>query len=80
MNAHDDVARFRADDDARVVAASFACPLCLGLDADARLVLRRDDSEVECSCSSCQTEWSVAVDSAQVMRLVLHPPVAHDAA
>ncbi len=78
MNAHDDVARFRADDDARIVAASFACPVCLGLDAAARLVLVPDDSEVECSCSGCATEWSVAVDAAQVLRLVLHPPVAPD--
>jgi hypothetical protein len=74
MNVHDDVARFRPDDDERLVAASFACPVCPGLDADACLVLERDDSEVECSCSSCRTEWSVAVDAAQVMRLVLHPP------
>jgi len=27
MNVHDDVARFRADDDERLVAASFACPV-----------------------------------------------------
>ncbi len=80
MNVHDDVARFRADEDERLVAASFACPVCLGLDADARLVLERDDSEVECSCSSCRTEWSVSVDSAQVMRLVLHPPVPRPSA
>lgn len=80
MNVHDDVARFRADDDERIVAASFACPVCLGLDADARVVLERNDSEVECSCSSCRTQWSVAVDAAQAMRLVLHPPVPRDAA
>ena len=78
MDAHDDVARFRADDDARLVAASFACPVCLGLDAVARLVLMRDDSEVECACATCATTWSVAVDPAQVMRLVLHPPSAED--
>jgi len=80
MNVHDDVARFRADDDERLVAAAFACPVCLGLDADARLILEHDDSEVECSCSSCRTEWLVAVDAAQVMRLVLYPPVPRDAA
>jgi len=80
MNVHDDVARFLADDDERLVAASFACPVCLGLDADARLTLERDDCEVACSCSSCRTEWSVAVDAAQVMRLVLHPPVPREAA
>lgn len=80
MNAHDDVARFLPDDDARLVAASFACPVCLGLDAAARLVLERDDSEVECRCAVCATEWSVAVDPAQVMRLVLHPPPAQDGA
>lgn len=80
MNVHDDVARFRADDDERLVAASFACPVCLGLDADARLVLDPDDAEVACACSSCRTRWSVAVDAAQVMRLMLHPPVPRRAA
>jgi len=80
MNAHDDVARFRADDDARIVAASFACPVCLGLDAVARLLLVPDDPEVECRCTSCATEWSVGVDPAQTMRLVLHPPTPEDGA
>lgn len=75
MNRLDDVARFRADDDAQLVAASFACPVCLGLEGRARLVLERDDSEVECACA-CGTEWTVAVDPAQVMRLVLAPPPA----
>lgn len=74
MNALDDVARFRADDDAQLVAASFACPVCLGLDGTARLVLDPDDSEVECACRTCGADWGVAVDAAQVMRLVLHPP------
>lgn len=74
MHPHDDVARFRADDDPSLVAASFACPVCLGLHAVARLVLAPDDCEVECSCT-CGTEWHVAVDQAQVLRLVLHPPV-----
>ena len=74
MNAHDDVARFRADDDPRLVAASFACPVCLGLGGTARLVLDPDDSEVECACSACAMSWSVGVTPAQAMRLVLHPP------
>lgn len=78
MHAHDDVARFRADDDARLVAASFACPVCLGLDATARLVLEPDDFEVECACASCATTWSVAVSAAQALRLVLHPPAPQD--
>lgn len=77
MDALDDVARFRADDDARLVAASFACPVCLGLEATARVVLAPDDSEVECACA-CGTTWTVAVDPAQVMRLVLHPPPEED--
>lgn len=76
MNALDDVARFRADDDARLVAASFACPVCLEIDAVARLVLEPDDGEVECSCTACGADWIVAVDPAQVLRLVLHPPLA----
>jgi hypothetical protein len=74
MNAHDDVARFFADDDPRLVAASFACPVCLGLDATARLVLDHEDSEVECSCAACATAWSVGVTPAQALRLVLDPP------
>ena len=74
MNAHDDVARFRADDDSRLVAASFACPVCLGLDATARLVLDHEDSEVQCSCAHCATAWSVGVTPTQALRLVLDPP------
>lgn len=73
MDAPDDVARFRAEDDALLVAASFACPVCLGSNADVRLVLEPDDAEVECSCR-CGTEWSVAVDAGQALRLALHPP------
>ncbi len=73
MRTLDDVARFRADDDALLVAASLACPVCLGLACDAQLVIERDDSEVECACS-CGADWHVAVDPAQVMRLVLAPP------
>lgn len=73
MLGYDDVARFRPDDDARLVAASFACPVCLGLDGDARLVIAPDDSEVRCSCA-CGTAWTVAVDPAQMLRLALHPP------
>lgn len=76
MNAHDDVARFLPDDDDRLVAASFACPLCLGLDATARLVLDPDDSEVECSCTHCDMAWSVAVTPTQALRLALHPPAS----
>lgn len=74
MEPFDDVARFAADDDAQIVAASFACPVCLGLSTEARLVLVPDDSEVECACRACGTDWNVAVDAAQAMRLVLHPP------
>lgn len=74
MDAHDDVARFRADDDGRIVAASFACPVCLCLDATAQLVLEPHDFEVACSCSGCLTTWSVAVTPAQALRLVLMPP------
>ena len=76
MELLDDVARSGADDDPRVVAASFACPLCLGLETEARLVIVPDDSEVECACPVCGADWRVAVDAAQVMRLVLHPPAA----
>ncbi|MCW3010791.1 MAG: hypothetical protein JWO90_1195 [Solirubrobacterales bacterium] len=78
MDGFDDVARFRADDDPQLVAASFACPVCLGLDGVARLLIERDDSEVECACVGCGTAWTVAVDPAQVMRLVLHPPTAEE--
>jgi hypothetical protein len=77
MRTLDDVARFRADDDAQLVAVSLACPLCLGLEVTARLVLGEASGEVECGCG-CGTEWAVAVDPAQALRLALAPPSASD--
>ncbi|MBA2349128.1 MAG: hypothetical protein H0V81_12620, partial [Solirubrobacterales bacterium] len=73
MPSLDDVARFHPNDDPALVAASFACPLCLGLDGSAQLVLDDGDAEVERACP-CGASWCVAVDAAQVMRLTLHPP------
>ena len=75
MHRLDDVARFRADDDPRLVAAAFACPVCLGLDAVARLMLEPEDAEVACSCAACDVDWVVAVDPGQLMRVALHPPL-----
>lgn len=78
MNALDDVARFRSDDPAHIVAASFACPICLELDAVARLTLDPEDPEVLCTCFGCAVAWTVAVNLFQAMRLALYPPTADD--
>lgn len=79
MHRFDDVARFLPDDDAPLVAASFACPVCLTLETVGRLVIEADESEVQCSCAACSIAWRVAVDPSQVMRLALHPPTREDA-
>ena len=73
----DDVARFRPDDPEPLVAASFLCPLCLAVEVTGELLVAGEDSEVICSCAGCDAVWSVALDPAQLMRLVLHPPAPH---
>jgi hypothetical protein len=69
-----DVARFRPDDPAELVAASFACPLCLHAPVAVRLPGAFDEPAAACMCGSCATGWDVALDAMQLLRLTLSPP------
>jgi len=70
-----DVARFRADDPAPVVAASFCCPVCLGrpwhvwLDA-----CEPGLPQAQCTCGRCHLRWVVDLTDEQHLRLVCAPP------
>lgn len=72
--ALDDVARFLPEDPVALVTASFCCPLCLGSDAVAELVVEHEDPRACCRCERCDADWTVAMTSAQLLRLILHPP------
>jgi hypothetical protein len=69
-----DVARFNMDDPEVLVAATFACPMCLR--APCRVVL--DDGDVlpvaTCACTACAHEWVVELEARQLLRLSLDPP------
>jgi hypothetical protein len=70
----DDSARFRVDDPLALVAASFACPLCL---RRASLVfLDEDEGEhsATCRCALCDKTWTVALGADQFLRVKLLPP------
>jgi hypothetical protein len=69
-----DTARFRADDPDELVAAAFACPVCLrGEGVERRETLGGYDPSVACSCESCSTRWRVYLTPDQALRLsVLH--------
>jgi hypothetical protein len=70
----DDLARFQMDDRPEVVAASFACPLCLGRASWLMLVEADGGASAGCRCMSCDVAWMVLLDSWQYMRLALAPP------
>lgn len=72
-----DVARFAPGDPEVVVAASFACPLCLGADCDVLVHASPRRSVAACSCRSCPADWTVALDPAQLLRLTVAPPEGH---
>jgi hypothetical protein len=70
----DDVARFRPNDPSEIVAASFACPVCL---RRANEVVLADDDGVAiatCRCMNCKIGWTVMIDSYQYLRVALAPP------
>jgi hypothetical protein len=69
-----DVARFAPGDPEAVVAASFACPLCLGVDCDVLVHAAPGCSQATCSCRRCPGDWTVALDPAQLLRLTVAPP------
>jgi hypothetical protein len=67
-----DTARFRADDPEPLVAAAFACPLCLRGEAiELRAALGGYDPSVECRCPSCDERWRVYLAPHQTLRLGL---------
>jgi hypothetical protein len=67
-----DVARFTAQDPDAVVAAAFACPICLR-DADVRREVSLDgyDPSVSCGCPECEANWRVYLTPEQALRLGL---------
>jgi hypothetical protein len=70
-----DAARFLADDPDELVAAAFACPVCLH--RPDRMFLGDADEEgalARCACHPCQREWDVALDPWQALRVQLTPP------
>jgi hypothetical protein len=69
-----DVARFTAQDPDTVVAASFACPICLHGDEVTREVsLDGYDPSVSCECLECGVGWRVYLTPDQALRLGLMP-------
>ena len=71
-----DSARFFVDDPEPLVLASFMCPYCLQVPADARFNLEEpNESAVLCHCATCHARWVVAVNPGQAMRLAIAPPV-----
>lgn len=72
MSALADVARFRPEDPDALVAASFACPVCLrGDDVEWSAVLEGYDPSVRCRCPSCEERWLVYLAPQQALRLGL---------
>jgi hypothetical protein len=67
-----DTARFRSDDPDALVAASLACPICLGSDQVAwEGALDGYDPSVECVCPRCDTRWRVYLAPQQALRFGL---------
>ena len=69
-----DVARFAPGDPAALVAATFACPVCLDVDCDVTLHPAPRTSAAACACATCRSAWSVDLDPGQLLRLTLAPP------
>jgi hypothetical protein len=70
----DDTARFLPDDRQELVAASFACPLCLHRPTFARLSTCDDEPTATCACLPCAHGWEVGLTDLQMLRLTLGPP------
>lgn len=67
-----DIARFRADDPDALVAASLACPLCLGShEVTWEAALDGWDPVVHCHCHACEEDWRVYVAPHQALRIGL---------
>jgi hypothetical protein len=67
-----DIARFRADDPDALVAASLACPICLGSEqVEWEAALDSYDASVECRCPTCEQRWRVYLAPQQELRFGL---------
>jgi hypothetical protein len=67
-----DVARFGAQDPDVLVAAAFACPICLHEEGVSREVsLEGYDPFVSCECPTCDASWRVYLMPEQALRLGL---------
>ena len=74
MGPLNDVARFTATDPDGLVAAAFACPLCLHGESTERTdVLEGYDPSVSCRCPTCDARWRVYLTPEQALRLGLMP-------
>ena len=68
------VASYRADDPAELVAASLACPWCLGARVDYRLEAAEEfDARADCRCRGCGHAWPLFLAPEQALRLALAP-------
>jgi hypothetical protein len=65
-----DIARFRSDDRDDLVAASFACPVCLHVDATVDVTHDNGcGTTAVCRCARCETSWRLVVAGGQLLRL-----------
>jgi len=71
------VARFDSVDEPAVVAAALSCPYCLR--NASRVLLGPSDGDgtsvAHCRCNGCDEAWLIVLNSAQALRLRIHPPV-----
>ncbi|HWI71514.1 MAG TPA: hypothetical protein VNT55_06140 [Baekduia sp.] len=72
----EDSARFRPDDPAALVAATFACPWCLRPPGRATMTVDPYTPHVVCGCEGCDTSWAIHLDGMQYIRLRIAPPPA----
>jgi hypothetical protein len=70
----DDVARFQPDDDSALVAAAFACPMCLRRPDLVKVSVDRPASSADCSCDICEIRWTVSLGGLQCLRMRVAPP------
>jgi len=75
MRRLEDAARFRNEDADELVAAAFACPVCLRRPLRVLLTPAADDEAVgHCLCVRCDAQWDVRLDAGQHLRMTLAPP------
>jgi flavoprotein len=68
-----ELATFRANDDAALVAAALACRACLSSDVEPSLTIDEFDAVAICRCRACGHSREVSLTSEQALRLSLHP-------